>query len=239
MKSQSPTAMVALAIVFATALALCVALLCMALFQDEPTEPNPDFTDAETAEGSNATDDTSAPLLPETPGALRYLSAGDGTCTLISVGSCTDACVVIPEFSPSGDRVVAIADRAFYGASSVTAVQIPSTVKEIGSLVFAACNNLVYISVSPQNTAYCDLDGVLYTADLRVLLQYPPMRAGNTVYIDAVTVEIAQMAFYQCAYLERVAFHGSAAKWEEMHIGSKNYSLIAAAKSFDGDVALS
>ena len=135
---------------------------------------------------------------------------------------------MIPERSPSGDTVTEIADRAVMGCETVTAIQIPATVKKIGELAFASCPNLIYISVDEGNTAYRDDDGVLYTADGRALLLYPPMRAGSTVYIPYSVTEISEMAFYQCAYLSSVRYAGTPADWECIRIGSQNYSLTAA-----------
>jgi hypothetical protein len=58
------------------------------------------------------------------------------------------------------------------------------------------------------------------------------MRAGNTATISVSTTEILEMAFYNCAYLTHVHYTGTAEQWEHISIGSKNYSLTAAAKTF-------
>ena len=225
---------------FAIALSFSVAAVCVPYLREAPsTLPKETVTESETAETesnmpSQETESRSEATETESPNGLRYASRGDGTCRLVSLGSCADACVVIPELAPTGDRVTAIDARAFYGSSTVTAVQIPASVRQIGELAFADCPNLLYISVSPQNATYCDINGVLYTADERTLIQYPPKRAGEEVLIRGVTVEICDMAFYNCATLCRVTFTGSAEQWETIRIGIKNYSLTAAAKRFEG-----
>jgi len=254
MKSpMSQIFMITLAIVFAMALSLTIALICISYIRADETETLPlldtsgedtvttalpvysplDSLPATTTEYESATD---APPLEEDPtilgNGLSYASNGDGTCTLIGIGSCTDVCIVIPDRSPAGDRVISIAPRAFYGCTYATAIQIPSTVISIGDLAFAACNNLVYVSVNEANAYYCDIDGILYSADGRTILLYPPMRAGNTATISAATIEIMDMAFYNCAYLTHIHYTGSAEQWERISIGSKNYSLTAAAKTF-------
>ena len=253
MKStMSQLFMITLAIVFAVALSLTIALICVSYARK-------DTSDTLDENGyTSATDTTNLPVykpldsLPTTDtdsthtsaeespsddplplgNGLSFASNGNGTCTLIDIGTCTDACIVIPEHSPSGDRVTSIAPRALYGISYATAIQIPSTVTSIGELAFAACNNLVYISVSKNNSYYCDIDGILYTADGFTLLLYPPMRAGNTATISASTSEILEMAFYNCAYLTHIHYTGTAEQWERISIGAKNYSLTAAAKTF-------
>ena len=166
--------------------------------------------------------------------SLEYASNGNGTCTVVGIGSCADPTVVIPEYTRTGERVIAIAPEAFYACPTVTAVHIPASVTFIGALAFADCKNLSYISVSDQNNAYCDLDGVLYSADLSTLITYPPKRAGESVTIYAGISVIREMAFYECAYLKHVSFTGSPAQWEKISVGSKNYTLLAVAKSFGG-----
>lgn len=263
MKSpMSQILMFTLAIVFAVALSLTIALICVSYVQEEtPTDTRFGFEDDTTEPlSASATLPVYRPMdpLPEstyvsdtalittesppvidqplpTGNGLAYASNGDGTCTLIGVGTCRDVCIVIPERSPSGDRVTAIASRAFYGCPFATAIQIPTTVTNIGEMSFAACNNLVYISVTEGNAYYCDMDGILYSADGRTLILYPPMRAGNSYTISAAIDEIRSMAFYNCAYLTQIHYDGSVEDWERISIGTKNYSLIAAAKTFDAE----
>ncbi|MBQ2735059.1 MAG: leucine-rich repeat protein [Clostridia bacterium] len=240
MRPQFQGLLLTLAFSFAMALSLAVALICISYLRDDfmtvppietdpPTESNSQIESDEPTE--SMTEKESEELLPD---GLRFASNGDGTCRLVSLGNCTDACVVIPDFSPAGDRVTVIDARAFYGSATVTAIQIPSSVRSIGELAFADCKNLMYISVSVQNAVYCDVDGVLYTADERMLIQYPPKRAGEEIVIRGVTVEICDMAFYNCATLVRVIFTGTAEQWENIRIGTKNYSLSAASKTFGG-----
>ena len=235
MRSHSQTMMITLAIAFAMALALTVALICISHVKDAPPEIITETATDEPAQTTHAPaeNNTSPPSSPQ-PSGLRFSSNGDGTCVLSGVGDCTDQSVVIPEYSPSGERVTEIATMAFYRCETVTAVQIPASVTRIGRLAFADCKNLAYISVSTSNTHYRDVDGVLYSADLTTLYLYPPMRAGATAIIRSVTVQIDDMAFYRCANLSHVSYHGSAEQWESIVIGSQNYSLTAASKSFLG-----
>jgi hypothetical protein len=241
MKFQSQALVLALALSISVMLALVVALACVSYFHGSPPLPDVDTaetlsdtaaeeTDTETELTETETETETAP--PQLSAGLQFVSNGDGSCKVVGMGNCTDACVTIPSYSPAGDRVTEIADRAFYGYTTLTAVQIPASVQHIGNLAFAACDNLLHIAVSSENTVYRDVEGVLYTADMRVLLQYPAMRAGNTVTIDQKTVEIAEMAFYRCVYLTTVRYTGSPEEWESIRIAAKNYSLTAASKIF-------
>ena len=249
MKSPMTQAlMMLLAIVFAVALSLTVALLCISFLREENTQP-PRVEDTsapialppptDTLESTTYPDilTTAPPPVVDEPevelgNGLAFVSNGDGSCTLTGIGTCTDACVVIPEYAPNGERVTSISARALYGCRQINAIQIPASVESIGSLAFSNCQNLVYISVSEENEEFCDMDGILYTSDGRALLLYPPMRAGSTVTISVVTTEIMEMAFYNCTYLKQIYYTGTPAQWESIAIGSKNYSLIASAKTF-------
>ena len=240
MKSPSQALMIGLAVALAAGLAFTVALLCVSFMRvpasDEPTgDALPSL--ASSAVASSDVESTDVPVsdVPDEPSpslGLRFVSNGDGTCVLAGMGSCADACVVIPEYSPLGDRVTAIATMAFFGCDSLSAVQIPASVREIGDLAFADCEALAYVSVSRSNPYYCDVEGVLYTAGKATLLLYPPMRAGSSVTIHSMTTAIADMAFYRCLYLSRVTYYGSPAQWEQVFVGSQNYSLTAASMVF-------
>ncbi len=241
MKSQSQLLMVALAVIFAAALALTVALICLAML---PKSTSEEHLPPNTPEPSDPSGSTSPPLrttalpttvhtaLPPAPQGLEFESHGNGTCSVLSLGNLTDAFVVIPEKAPSGETVTEIASRAFMGASHITAIQIPKTVTKIGELAFADCPNLIYISVDTKNIVFSDVDGVLYSKNGATLLLYPPMRAGSSFYLPSTVTYICDMAFYNCAYLTSIVYGGTPQDWEYILIGQKNYSLIAASVSF-------
>lgn len=238
MIARSHTVLLAFAVVFAMGMALAVAILCIPMVSDKPPAAEDFATDATSAPPSELAAESATepvPILPDVSNGLQFTSLGNGTCALTGIGICADACVVIPEFSPFGDRVVEIAPRALCGVSSVTAIQIPASVRVIGEYAFAACESLMYISVSAQNPSFCDLEGVLYTSDRSVLLAYPAMRAGECAELYIATKKIADMAFFGCVYLKSIRYEGSPAEWEQISVGSKNYSLIAASKVFLGE----
>ncbi len=245
MKStNSQPLMIALAIVFTIALALTVAMICISSMQaTEPDENDPQ------SKPSQSTFPTPSLPVPETvvtgvllpPEETEPQKIGNGlvferielgVCRLIDIGTCEDAFVVIPEYAPNGDRVIAVGEKALLGCESVTAVQIPAGVKQIGALAFADCPNLIYISVNEKNAAYRDIDGVLYTADGSTLLLYPPMHGGSSVFLPTTVTRISDMAFYRCSYLTSIRYGGTAEQWETISIGTKNYSLIAASVTF-------
>ena len=173
MKNQTQLLTFALAVSFVTALALAVALICVFFVRDEEppnTETTPEWTappritlaPVTTLPPATTEEITTAEDLGR---GLLFSSYGNGTCILVGLGSCTDACVVIPEYAPNGDRVVEIAARAFYGAASVSAIQIPAGITRIGSLAFGDC-------------LFADgNEPIVTTADFNVVCTYSPIAA--------------------------------------------------------------
>ena len=72
---------------------------------------------------------------------LEYSANGDGTYTLVGIGTATDTEIVIPKYY-DGMTVTAIGNRAFYDCTEITAVTIPSTVTTIGTQIFYKAENL-------------------------------------------------------------------------------------------------
>ncbi|MGN0654213.1 MAG: leucine-rich repeat domain-containing protein [Oscillospiraceae bacterium] len=91
------------------------------------------LTSESTAENTNAT---------ETIGQLEYQSNGNGTCTVVGIGTYTDSHLVIPSKSPDGDIVTHIGIDAFEKNEVITAVSIPDTVISIGYGSFFQCKLL-------------------------------------------------------------------------------------------------
>jgi hypothetical protein len=159
---------------------------------------------------------------------LTFTSNGNGTCTLSSIGTCKDICVVVPATSPSGERVTAIGSQAFYNCATITVVQIPASVTQIGHLAFGGCTNLVYITVSTSNPSYKDIGGVLYTSDGKTLMHYPAASGSSQASIPASVNKIEDMAFYGCKALKTIRYGGTQDAWSRIAVGSMNYSLNAA-----------
>ena len=243
MKTQNQILLIAMAVVFAIALALTIAIICISTIGEQSEEPvyppewSQPFISNDPISMLPAPDEAETSPTTMDPGnGLAYESNRNGTCTLVGIGSCIEQFIIIPKYSPSGELVTAIASRALMGCENATAIQIPESVTSIGTLAFADCKNLVYISVSRYNPIYCDVDGVLYTADGERLLHYPAMHTGSSLYLSREVTEIADMAFYKCAYLSSIRYEGTAEEWHLIDIGSKNYSLTAASIIFSARV---
>ena len=105
--------------------------------------------------------------------------------------------IVIP------DSVTTIGNRAFCGLN-LTDVEIPYSVTSIGVDAFYACCNLTAIKVDENNTAYKDIDGVLYTKDGTTLIQYPIEKTDLILIVPEGVITISAGAFSENHYLTSV-----------------------------------
>ncbi len=147
-----------------------------------------------------------------------------------------------------------IGDKAFFSIGVIGSIRIPVGVERIGAEAFVADSNMTAIEVDPANRNYKSLDGVLFSADGKVLYSYP---GGKTeaVYIVPEGVEvIAANAFSShstltqlhlpgslkrlernalsyCEELTKIAFAGTAAQWDALEkeafwdVGSEQYTV--------------
>ena len=129
--------------------------------------------------------------------------------------------VVIP------DRVTAIGNNAFRFCDSLPSVTIPDSVTHIGQKAFEDCKGLAsvtigaglsiedliysclldiditeFFGVTENNAIYASRDGVLYTHDMRTLLQCP--EAKKSVTIPDSVKGIGDWAFAYCNRLKNV-----------------------------------
>jgi hypothetical protein len=71
------------------------------------------------------------------------------------------------------DSLKRLAPEAFWSCDSLTSVVIPKNVSNIESAPFNSCQSLQSIQVASGNRYYKAIDGVLYTADGKTLIDYP------------------------------------------------------------------
>ncbi len=77
---------------------------------------------------------------------LLYMSNGNGTC-FVDAGNCSDENIVIPAYSPKGEKVTQIKAYAFLGNNKIKSVRIPETVTVIGEGAFEDCINLEEVNL--------------------------------------------------------------------------------------------
>lgn len=92
---------------------------------------------------------------------------------------------------------------SFRNCSSLRELVIPSSVTSIGSEALCGCRSLTGILVDDGNTAYSDVDGVLFNKSGTTLIQCPIMRTGEYTVPGGVT-SIGNSAFRSCSSLTAV-----------------------------------
>ncbi|MBE6529968.1 MAG: hypothetical protein E7680_05160 [Ruminococcaceae bacterium] len=195
------------------AIFLSVALLVSSCAAPQPSPSAPDSSVSENASAG-----------------LSFVSNGDGTCYLDSIGSCTDTEIVVPSASPAGDRVTAIGFdeqlessrlSGFFQCEAITSVTIPEGVISIGLGAFYGCTSLTRVSIPDSVTrvnqiAFRGCTALEYTVyeNAKYLGNeknpYVVLVQANEQFITSCTIHsnakaIACAAFADCTALTEIA----------------------------------
>ena len=152
-----------------------------------------------------------------------------------------ESCTSLTDISlPNG--LTTIGSSVFKGCTGLTSITIPSTVTEIGDNAFLSCgltsitipenvtaigkgalstSSLETITVSPINSSFSDVDGVLFDKKVLKIICFPAGKQVNSYTIPDGVTSIGKAAFANCSNLteiiipntvtsiETVAFSGS------------------------------
>jgi uncharacterized repeat protein (TIGR02543 family) len=124
--------------------------------------------------------------------------------------------------------VTAIAGEAFARCYDLTSVTFPNSLTTIGEAAFLSCGslstvaigsgltslamgafagaNVTAFTVDAGNPSYAAQDGVIYSKDMKTLVQYPGGKYANTYTIPAGTTGVAAGAFAYCSNVRTVNF---------------------------------
>ena len=135
--------------------------------------------------------------------------------------------IVIPD-EYEGVPVTKISDFAATNLEYVTEFTIGKNVKEIGVWALENNQHITAYDVDDNNEYLCDIDGVIYTKDMKTLLFYPIAKDlidakdndGNDIKISKYTIPdgveaIRSKAFYKCGYLAEINIPDSVKRIEE------------------------
>ena len=186
-----------------------------------------DNGDEFSSDGSTESSTESADTEAAEP-SLEFTSNGNGTWSVTGIGTITDSYVVIPNRSPQGDIVTSISAKAFDGNDALRAIEIPSTVSDIGDMAFSACSRLIYVSVDKDNRSFIDIGGILFSSDMSRLIAYPSANGASSISLPTSITRIDPMAFYNCGNLKTIDYEGSAEQWSKITVGEMNYGLYSA-----------
>ena len=135
---------------------------------------------------------------PQPSEGLMYMSNGDGTC-IVAQGDCTDENIVIPEYSPSGEKVVQIKAFAFAGNTTVKSILIPETVTAIGQGAFENCVELESVNLPGKIKA---IEPFAFNGCKKL----------KEMAIPAGVYRIGEKAFADCVSIESIVIPASVTK---------------------------
>lgn len=154
--------------------------------------------------------------LPESQG-FEFESNGDGTCTLMKIGDCTDSDIVIPEKSPAGDTVTLIAEYAFYGAEDIKSIVIAGKTMELDAKAFQSCETEKIVitgcdlMVGENAFSYCEDVAEVYISNSHLAIDtYAFYDTGKDMSVQIVncTGVLDEKAFQSCG-VESISISGS------------------------------
>lgn len=171
--------------------------------------------------------DSVTSILSGTDASIEY-KIENGEATVVSVpNKSTVKKIVIPD-EYEGVPVTKIADFSATNLEYVTDFSIGKNVKEIGVWALENNQHITAYNVDDANEYLCDVDGVIYTKDMKTLLFYPPAKDlvdetnddGSVIkvsqYIIPDGVEtIRTKAFYKCYSLTNIQIPDSVKRIEE------------------------
>ena len=102
------------------------------------------------------------------------------------------------------NSVTSIENSAFDSCECLTSVTVPESVKSIDRGTFIECDKLTEIQVSAGNTHFKSVDGILFSADGKTLIQFPAGKELTEYTIPDGVTSIEGNAFDSCVYLMSV-----------------------------------
>lgn len=138
--------------------------------------------------------------------SLKNITIGAGIKTIPT--RAFEACWSIEEII-LGDGVEVIDEYAFEGCSNLKYLYLGKNVQTIANTALIGCDKLEVIEVSPENPYYKSIDGNLYNADGKILIQYARGKSATYFTIPDRVTTIGSYAFYGCSNLTSVTIPDS------------------------------
>lgn len=152
--------------------------------------------------------------------ALQRVTIPEGTVTIGK--EAFSQCSALSEIAIP-DSVEEIGDRAFEWCVSLHDFFVPRGVKSIGreALPHGEHSKMEKIDVSPENEAFCSVEGVLYTKDRKLLLACPAGYEKTVFTVPDGVEEIAPSAFEGCKKIKKIVLPNSV-----LRIGERAFSRM-------------
>ena len=135
-------------------------------------------------------------------GDYQYRVLEDGTAEITSYSG-KDSVLKIPN-TLDGKTVTSIGDQAFAWCRALTSIELPDSVISMGVNLFANCESLKNIQVSPEQPVFADIDGVLFNKVEKSLICYPAGKQVEAYEIPQGILQIGDRAFFRCSSLTNI-----------------------------------
>lgn len=155
---------------------------------------------------------------------VEILTSGDYSYSVINGGAIlkeytnfTETVITIPE-EIDGYPVKALDKNLFYSKSDTDTsiskviaekIIIPASVEEIGTFAFYGCVNVKEYEVAEDSPAFCDVDGVMYDKNQKMLMAYPLASEATEYTVADGAIFIDYGAFSNCKAIENIVLPDS------------------------------
>lgn len=222
----------------------------------------PSSSTNESTGSSSSSGKTSAPTVPtdlKPSEGFEFESNGDGTCTLVKIGTCTDKDIVVPEKSPDGDIVTHIGEYALMSlkADSVTLINYNYEIDEwafqygkfetlniiggnpvFGESAFSSCEDIETITfqnckieTGEYSFISCGKDAVLTFTDCTGYIDERAFQYGDfeSISFTGCDLELDKSSFSSCENVKTLTITDS-------KISADEYSFMSLGKSADIEI---
>lgn len=100
-----------------------------------------------------------------------------------------------------------IQDTAFQGCISLKNVSLPASTCVINNSAFAGCKSLERVDISPDNSKFASVDGIVYSKDLSKIVLYPSAHPQDCYTIPNSVNHLRSGLFYNCINLRDIHIH--------------------------------
>ena len=142
----------------------------------------------------------------------------------------------------SGSKLLTIKDYAFNNCKIIEKVYVPASVEKIGYRAFSTCPLLEEVEIDSANKFYCNLNGNLYSKDLKTLVLVMPTTIEKEFTVFEGVARLEDGAFRDCDnveiinlpstieylganlighYIEEIHYDGTIEEWEKIEKAEK------------------
>ena len=138
--------------------------------------------------------------------------------------------------------VVKIEYDAFHGCSSLSAITLPESIREINAGAFCDCTSLTEITIPSRVEMIAEslfsgctnLSQISLPNNIESIGPYAfeNCTALSSVWLPRTVTVISEGAFYHCTKLKKIVYQGSVSKWHRISVAEGNDWMLNAAREY-------